>query len=153
MYGQKITTSGTGSKVTSIAHVSLQEKSTTVIPTRSSSHHEKQSDGSHTTLPKPATNKDDTPQTCDEVSTPDPCLEAINESSVVDNVIHTDADDLVSLATISVLENIWIRRRSIGSRQIYDSIVTLFGKRLLQERLAKSSAKAKELQLQSTSRR
>ncbi|KAL0646684.1 hypothetical protein Bca4012_044975 [Brassica carinata] len=77
MYGQKITTSGTGSKVTSIAHVSLQEKSTTVIPTRSSSHHEKQSDGSHTTSPKPATNKDDTPQTCDEVSTPDPCLEAI----------------------------------------------------------------------------
>ncbi|KAF3575625.1 hypothetical protein DY000_02034265 [Brassica cretica] len=72
---------------------------------RSSSHHEKQSDGSHTTLPKPATNKDDTPQTCDEVSTPDPCLEEINESSVVDNVIHTDADDLVSLATISVLEN------------------------------------------------
>ncbi|CAN7032162.1 unnamed protein product [Brassica oleracea var. botrytis] len=49
--------------------------------------------------------------------------------------------------------NKWIRRRSTGSRQIYDSIVTLFGKRLLQERLAKSSAKAKELQLQSTSRR
>ncbi|CAN6858150.1 unnamed protein product [Brassica oleracea] len=106
---------------------------------------------------QPATLKDDTSCICDEV------IEKINS---------TDVDDLVSLATISVLENLYESptvicvnetiesppTESAPIKQHTESSVTQTsaetpsGKRLLRERPVKPSPKGMEWQLQSTSR-
>ncbi|CAN7116947.1 unnamed protein product [Brassica rapa subsp. narinosa] len=108
---------------------------------------------------KPATPKEDTSCICDEV---------------IDKINSTDVDDLVSLATVSVLENLYESptvicvnetiesspTESAPTKQHIESSITQtstetltpLGKRLLRERPVKPSEKSMEWQLQSSSR-